>query len=532
MSGLDFLVQHDQRRRLIIEFQDFDHHDMTSDHIRTLLAAFEIKDVNRSELEQLVQSTPFFAALLPWDPLLGALDSAAEADSIRFGALDSVLTRRDLENLQDRTSDVDMLYAPIRFVVFEFTQTTDEDDLNSLVLGVLTADNLNQGRPESRPPVKQVSLESLPAEVPSVPATRKNLEDKSQMYLLDAGRGGVNAFGVWDKPGGKGYGVRYVDIEYGWDLHHKDLPIVQDPFDGTYSYKLKGNSEVIHGTGMLGIISAQHNDLDTYGIAPDAQAYVISRLRARNIDNLPGAIQLACTRILEPGDVLLIEAQHRESNGEFLPVQRNPAVFAAIQFGVSLGVTIVEPAGNSGIDLDVATKFPPSLRDSGAVVVAAGSLRDDGKFERWGVVPPPLKRDSNFGESVVDCFAWGARKGGLTSGQKPFMVDDGATSGASAIIAGVAILVQSLYKAKFNDGSVIWPEEMRNILKGNSRSSVVPGKKMGSMPDLHEIFTRELNQARKPPPKKGPSDKLKVALESTGPPAILDEYPLLSTVTF
>ncbi|CAN5520376.1 hypothetical protein BH23CHL2_BH23CHL2_28420 [soil metagenome] len=521
MSGIDIIqsssdgsIEGIDRRRFIIEFAEFD--DLGRTHVEMLLTMFDIKGVSRQEIGSLRQSTPFFSNLLSWDLVLQQLDSIAEPASIRFGALDPSLTRRDLEEMQDRARDLAKLYAPIRFVAFEFTPTVDETTMNSLVDQGLAAADLNESRPDSRPEVRETTLERLPAVPPDSLLSSQALRDDSQFYAATPNEGGIGAVDVWNELGGKGYGVRYVDIEYGWELNHQDLPIVQDPYDGTYSYKLRDINDkehIDHGTGMLGIISAQHNDHGIYGIAPEAEPFVLSRLRARNIDNLPGAINLACAKLLRPGDVLLVEAQHLDSNNEFLPVERDPAVFAAIEFGVSLGITIIEPAGNSGVDLDDSGKFPPKGRRSGAIIVAAGML-DAGEFVKWGGAG---KGSTNFG-GIVDCFAWGGDVRSLTSDLvQVSTVRPGATSAASATIAGAAILIQSLYRARFLDDSVIWPEDMRSLLTDSSGMGSKAGENIGIMPNLRRLFDAKSTWTNPlaPPPKvkvKNLPDSLREAL--------------------
>ena len=546
------------RRRMIIEFQDFDDGGITSRHIKMLLTAFDIKSATVDYIVRLWDSTPFIRELLPWSLIIDTLSSIADPASIRFGALDPVLTRRDLEDMQDRTSDFEMLYAPTRFVVFEFTpfvhesddsneHDSDEDDseedeneedeneakLREVIEGELSATILNSHQSAEGPPIKLTTLETIPVGSPSSTVSVQALKKASQEYLDEAASNGIGARRVWAESGGTGRGIRYVDIEYSWLLHHPDLPEIRDPYDGTYSYKLDREPERNHGTGMLGVISAQHNSQDTYGIAPDAEAYVLSRLRASNIDNLPGAITTACCKILRPGDVLLIEAQYQNSNREFVPAQANPAVFAAIRFGVSLGVIIVAPAGNSGLDLASHGDFPAIFHDSGAILVAAAKW-DNGGFARW--VAKNSNLESNYGANVVDCFAWGGDMGGLTSKQPVTMTfDEGATSGAAAIIAGVAILVQSLYRAKFPDGSVIWPEEMRQLLRDQAMSAAQVDD-IGVMPNLQSIFKDNLDSGRQPATrtdKKSVLDKFARALgwsdkDNTQAPRDAD-LPLLTT---
>jgi hypothetical protein len=111
---------------------------------------------------------------------------------------------------------------------------------------------------------------------------------------------------------------------------------------------------------------------------------------------------------------------------------------------------------------------------------------------------PPFVRikRSNFG-SRIDCFAWGedVRTTGNFPGSSNGMKNRSThsfcgTSSAAAIIAGVAVAVQSIVEANYH--CRLSPIQMRAIL-GDERYATPSAKgmlqdKMGVMPDLKKII--------------------------------------------
>ena len=180
----------------------------------------------------------------------------------------------------------------------------------------------------------------------------------------------------------------------------------------------------------------------------------------RNRHTVAKRIQ-AATAILSAGDVLLLEVQFNgpPSGPGLVPVETQSDVFVAIQLAAARGIVVVEAAGNGGGDLDTLTvkgkailnrTSPEFQGDSGAIMVGACTSK----------IPHGTHPDCNVG-SRVDCNAWGDHMvvpGNVLELDKmddPFQyhltpspdvgdVPFGHTSGASAIIAGVCLLVQHL----------------------------------------------------------------------------------------
>lgn len=302
--------------------------------------------------------------------------------------------------------------------------------------------------------------------------------------FLDPAPFGVDARWVWTQAGGDGSGMYFIDLEQGW-TPHEDVPpvapLVNDNHDGKFGFV--GD----HGAAVLGIVAGIDNDVGVIGMASKlASVRVVSHWNkhAPHKQDIAGALG-AATAANPPPHVILIEAQHGDPE---LPVETDAAVFDAIRLAVANGIIVVEAAGNGNQDLD-----PHLDDDSGAILVGAGTAKYPHVRSTWDP-----KRGSNFG-SRVDCYAWGdsivsAGYGDLTPtttvATKRYTKTFGGTSGASAIIAGCALLVQGLY-VKAN-GSPLSPEDMRKRLScpatGTAQGSAVSGN-IGVMPDLKKIVT-------------------------------------------
>ena len=268
--------------------------------------------------------------------------------------------------------------------------------------------------------------------------------------------------------GGRGKGRKFVDIERGWSLKY-DARVDVDTWvsaHGDLTRKFSGKPRVFfmgdyyvqqnyfherHGDSVLGIVMATDNDIDIVGITPDLEEARVVQYLVEHGQDLPDAIARA-SAYLDPGDVMLIEIQLMPGN---LPIEATELNFLAIQLATSAGIVVVEAAGNGSLNFDdpAATgrfasypyDFSPlspdaSDNDSGAILVGAcdNPPRIVGKGKDQTV---EYKRypSSNYG-SRVDCFA---------HGNNVFTLADhhfNGTSAASAIVAGAALSVSSVYK--------------------------------------------------------------------------------------
>ena len=373
--------------------------------------------------------------------------------------------------------------------------------------------------------VSTTRLAGLLLSPPVDPST--DIKAASPRYL-DAAPVGIDARWAWTQPNGAGETVGFVDIEMGWFLgfdtataaqQHEDLPRVGDglrvspgvprtPRTGTCSQSQH------HGTAVVGIVTGRDNTIGIVGAAPAAWTEVAS-----HIDNgVPGRVDKAIDAVLplmSAGDVLLIEWQEQMN----WPAEINTDTFGRITAAIAQGVVVIEPAGNGNIPLGSRNSLNPShqaFEDSGAIIVGACNtpdaqgngrtrwIADASDFPPANTYPPFLPNcnppglpsvfpGSNHGERV-DCYAWGrgivsAGYGwdGGASGTDSYTNRFSGTSGAAAIVAAAAVLIQGLYKHVQN--RPLTPAEMRTVLKANGTPAQLtdPAETIGVMPDIRRV---------------------------------------------
>lgn len=322
---------------------------------------------------------------------------------------------------------------------------------------------------------------------------------------------GVNAKFAWDFEGGKGEGQFLVDVELGWVKEHQRLPTSKIKLLAGLSL----DGEKRHGTSVLGIVCGKHSPLvgcegiapevDSVGLVscepnPNAQA---PELRIRPDDqqtalreNIHDAIVIGTNALVQKHDsspgsgcgVLLLE-RHTDKG---LPVETYELIFGLIKTATSLGITVVEPAGNTrnGKDLGLHPDAQILTQDSGAIMV--GSAKKE--VIRRPPAPDHHERfhSSNFG-SRVNCYAWG--EGVVTpawiSGPPEILnacdKEFGSTSAAAAIIAGVALVVQGIVARA--GAAPLSVAALRDFLSDPALGTpCAPGDNIGVMPDLEKIL--------------------------------------------
>ncbi len=311
---------------------------------------------------------------------------------------------------------------------------------------------------------------------------------------LNSSPEGIDAKYAWKIKGGCGEGkVQFIDIEPGWNLNHEDL---------------KGAGVVLlnsginksdwfgHGTAVLGTLLMQDNNFGGVGITPKAKGTLIPQISQSGHNIINDAIMKAID-MLNYGDILLLEAQVTETDfpRKQWPVEIRQMTFDVIELATAKGIIVIEPAGNGSFDdrqgnnLDdfidrnnkrILDRTSLDFKDSGAIMVAAAS--DSAAHGR--------RRFSNYGNRI-DCFAWGSNvfttDDPLSAANPlfPYNSNFGGTSSASAIIAGVAIAVQSILES--SGRSRLSPKEMRDLLSNNGISS---RSTIGIMPDLKRIIDK------------------------------------------
>ena len=332
-----------------------------------------------------------------------------------------------------------------------------------------------------------------------------------QEYVKQAIKG-IDAEWAWSK-GIEGQGIGLIDLEKGWDLPHQELPqlyeaqnqipIVNDnAHDPNYRYN--NGYPGFHGTNVVSVIVAKDDSIGIKGIAPKTEYVKLAShySTARQQVGLVSEAIIAIIKKLIDGtlknrDVLLIEFQKLyEINDEIikLPAETELAIFDAIRLASALGFTVIEAGGNGGKNLDRYTHPDISMpidEDSGAIMVGAGAMQENGMYSRILL--------SNFG-SRIDCFA----PVYTSSGDDTFIVaggignnpgdtndidgsynnysdDFGNTSLASAIIAGAAILLKS---ACLN----LSPSQVRYLLSNPNTGVKDANNEIGVMPNLKAII--------------------------------------------
>lgn len=193
-----------------------------------------------------------------------------------------------------------------------------------------------------------------------------------------------------------------VDIESNWNFSHTDL---NASLIGPAS-ALVAQSNIDHGTAVLGILGGRNDGIGVTGIAYNSTIFTAARTTAAGYD--PAAAIVRATAALRPGDVILCEMQTdgpAAGGNDLVPIEWESASYNAIQTAVGNGMIVVEAAGNGSQNLDdpiFNTGHSPFLanHDSGAIIVGAGGSPTGaaGDRSRLGF--------SSFG-STVDLQGWG-----------------------------------------------------------------------------------------------------------------------------
>lgn len=327
-----------------------------------------------------------------------------------------------------------------------------------------------------------------------VPASLVHYGDDPRSDLafhLDRAPNGVDAFYAWNVAGGDGRGIRFADIEHGWSLTHED--VVDAHVVRVAAVPADLPDSVDHGTAVLGIVLGSDNSLGSVGVASRCQGFVVPARHPDGETNIPDALMQAGFAVGSGGVVLIELAQPFTTvNDPAIPIEFNFAVQRVMRLLAVFGVTVIEPAGNNGINLDA---FPflahlqrgsPQFFDSFAVMVGACLPTT--------VTPAP---GSTHG-SRVDCFAPGSKIQAPSSTEAPaghgYLVGGfRGTSASGAVIAGAAVALQGMALA--NTGDFLGAQDIRrllsdptiNVLSEHSTAANPNADGVGVLPDLRAI---------------------------------------------
>jgi serine protease len=365
--------------------------------------------------------------------------------------------------------------------------------------------------------LNRLDIVELAQPVPrSAPPPQPPNFEPQQQYCEAAPVGG-GVFNVWTNYGVFGAGVQVADIEHSYNASHRDLPSIVNLTPDAVDPENDNN----HGTAVLGIISALQNGWGTTGVGYGATLYFAGSEYPSGSHPRWG-ITSAVSQ-LRPGDILLIEQGYYGPNTtqemidqgiQFggVPVEWFRPIYDAIVLAVGQGIIVIEPAGNGGQNLDDPIfstgngghwPFLPR-NNSGAIMVGAGASFNGSSTEgsRLGF--------SNYG-SRVDVQGWGENI--VTTGYGDLYDAEGTdlyytsafagTSGASAMVAGEAALLQSI--CTHATGKLLTPPQIRRLLR-NTGSSQTGGaytafENIGPLPNLPLAVN--------------------LALSNTGPPVVV-----------
>ncbi|MCM3222687.1 S8 family serine peptidase [Bacillus cereus] len=415
------------------------------------------------------------------DPeLVGIL---AEYPNVTINRLFNSLNPKEIKNLGKEIKDSDHISSNL--LNYYIVETQDDIDVQALLTKIEKSSLVETAylQEEEAPPAERLpNLSVNPYDEPRL--TR-------QGYLEPAPLG-INAPYAWSIKGGDGKGTTFVDMEYGWLFNHEDL--VNQKIELISGQNKSEHHD--HGTSVLGIVSAEDNNIGGIGIAPKAKVKVVSQIRNNGNYNTADAI-LSAVNNMQAGDILLLEAQATyDGYGDknYFPVEVKPDIFDAIRMGTNKGIIIIEAGANGGNDLDqfrdrngkqVLNRNSPDFKDSGAIMVGAASAR----------VPHKRSYFSNYG-SRVDVYGWGNAVDTTDAKPSEFITNlytssFAGTSSASPIIAGAAASIQGI--AKNNQGKVYTPSQIRAILSDPStgtKSNDPISDKIGVLPDLKAILSK------------------------------------------
>jgi hypothetical protein len=352
---------------------------------------------------------------------------------------------------------------------------------------------------------------AIPAIAPSSAERAAWIKKTPDFHMLQTYTGGSpDGLGFADVAhleGADGAGITVIDLEGGWNLGHEALSGVRfNLWAGTPSGKFAWAD---HGTAVSSILFAARDGVGISGLVPAARGALAS-IFAGNPSRQYIAQQIdACRKLLTPGDVLLVEVQRPgpgtdfEQNEEqrgYLPTSFWPDVRESIRRCVLAGISVVEVAGNGGVNL-TASEFGGAFDQTGSTtsVIGAG---DSGGIMVGAGCPPRLGSTarsrllfSNFGERL-DCQAWGESV--VAAGYGDLWGNAGSddsytgqflgTSSAGPLIAAVVAAVQGRHRRKH--GKPVHPLVLRQILASyGSPQPAGETERIGPQPNLPEIFT-------------------------------------------
>jgi hypothetical protein len=317
----------------------------------------------------------------------------------------------------------------------------------------------------------------------------------------------------------RGEGITIIDCETAWKTG-RGLPL--PPRFRFLCPNNIGSPDIIkHGTQVASILTS--TDSSVNALCPNIDAFIGSPVKVNpsGVELIENAILLGLIELNSTGKngIILLEQELPVSSGA-VPVESIPSIFFVIQLAYYLGISVIEPAGNSTINLDsfVNSRIWSSPRQTtrlNQIVSNLGTSIDQshnitilnliGRLKISNTNPVPLAINpygksmaiivggygltgvgrylsiKNFG-NVITCYAQAecvpsfcytdgaSHDGGGTISGCSF----GDTSAASAIMAGFVAILQSVQINRTSPTSrALKPDEIREaIVRGKISGSI------------------------------------------------------------
>ena len=353
-------------------------------------------------------------------------------------------------------------------------------DVEALLAQLNTLESVEIAYAEPLPEPATVGVDTQPTVSPY----------ESRQGYLDAAPGGIDARYAWTVAGGKGTGVKIVDVEGAWNGTHEDLP----SFFHVGGVPFTDSGWRNHGTAVLGELVGQPNASGVTGIVHEAQAGIEGVATQSTASAITNAAIAA-----GPGGIVLVELHAKGpratpqctcnvSQCNYIAMEYWQANFDAIALATANGVHVVEAAGNGGTNLDSRRyrgAFDRTVRDSGAILVGASTAttrapmcwtNSGGRVDLHG-----------WGESVVtlgygDLSAsgenqWYTARFGGTSSAAPMVVGSVASLQGAAHAAGLGLLD---------------PRAVRELLMSTGTPQASSPQQIGPLPNLRDALPRLL----------------------------------------
>lgn len=334
-------------------------------------------------------------------------------------------------------------------------------------------------------PLAEDAVIKSKAQTQPMTSNPSDLQDYEPMqFYLNQAPNGVDARYGWNYEGGRGEGVRILDLETGWVEEHPEF--------GPRWFASATDGDSDHGTAVWGEIAAKDDGVGITGIAPNVEFGTAGVVWPGNwadyTNSVTESLALAVSQMFQ-GDILVVEQQARSVQDEFnyRPIEYFDAIFDLLKAATDQGIHCVAAGTNGSENLDDPKwggKFNLEVRDSGCILVgAAGSPQGGAHLLPLYFTDYGSRIDAYaFGENVVTTGYGDLFQDGLITYTQNF----GGTSSATPIVAGV---VAQLVAISNHRGVALNPLEVREAL----RSTGVPQaggyeKPIGKLPNLPQLL--------------------------------------------